>query len=145
MKRQLIYHTPIALDSRNFKASEASVLSGKGVHERASIKTISRDGICLNCDQATLQRLLPNTCSVSPKQPVKLEVSFKLENFLQIEANVICVRRLSKDTFQMEMRFDNLETACESEIDLYIENSLYKEKRPSQSEVKTVTELSAVA
>ncbi len=114
------------MDHHAYKANEASVLSEQGVHERTSIKTISRDGICLNCDQETLQRLLPNTASVAPKQAVKLEVSFKLENFLKIDANVVYVRRLSKDTFQLELRFDHLSVESESEIDAYIERSLYK-------------------
>lgn len=145
MKRQLIYHTPIALDAQSYKASEASVLSGQGVHERATIKTISRDGICLNCDQETLHRLLPNTPSVSPKCPVKIEVAFKLESFLQIDADVICIRRLSKDTFQLELRFGALDTEAECEIDAYIEHSLYKEKSKIVQPIRTMNEYSAVA
>jgi hypothetical protein len=145
MKRQLIYHTPIELNASTYKTNEASVLAGKGIYERATIKTISRDGICLNCDQETLSRLLPNTTSVSPKQPVKLELSFKLSNFLQVSANVICVRRLSKNTFQLEMRFDHLDTASESEIDAYVDNSLYKENRGAQTPVKSIADYCAVA
>ena len=145
MKRQLIYHTPIALDSRAFHTSEASVFSDHGIHEHATIKTISRDGICLNCEQNTLHRLLPNTSSVSPKQPVKLEVSFRLESFLQVAANVICVRRLSKDTFQLELRFDDLDPRAEAEIDEYIEHSLYKDARSTHHQLRSIADYTAVA
>jgi hypothetical protein len=125
MKRQLIYHTPVELSSTAITANDASLVSGQGVHEHARIKCISRDSLSLNCNQETLHRLLPNTASVSPKQPVKLEVSFKLESFLQVAANVVCVRRLSKDTFQLDLCFEQLDSKSESEIDKYVEQSLY--------------------
>jgi hypothetical protein len=125
MKRQLIYHTPISVDKQNYKESGASVLTLAGTNETATIKTISRDGISLNCDQPTLHKLLPNSSSVSVKQPVKLDVSFKLETLLEVSADVICTRRLSKDTFQLELRFSELSPSCEAEIDTYIEQCLY--------------------
>lgn len=137
MKRQLIYHTPISVDKQNYKDSDASVLTLAGTNERATIKTISRDGMSLNCDQATLQKLLPNTCSVSVKQSVKLDVSFKLESLLEVSADVICTRRLSKNTFQLELRFSELSPTCEAEIDNYIEQCLY-----NNSNAKAFTESS---
>mgnify|MGYP003386088479 CR=1 FL=1 len=145
MKTQLIYHTPIAVDNQHYTASEANVLSLHGASEQATIKTISRDGISLNCDQPTLQKLLPNTVSVSPKQPAKLDVSFTLETNLEIVGDVICIRRLSKDTFQLDLRFSDLKPEIETEIDNYIEQCLYHSKNEAKDFSENLREYSQVA
>lgn len=121
MKRNLIYHTHIRL------GKQITIETGQKNTAKTDLEAISRDGITINCDRSMLDQLLPNTASVIPKQPVSLSVSFNLDGSsgkVKANCNVVAVRRLSRDTYQMVMRFQDISECHFERVDRYIENSL---------------------
>lgn len=123
MKRHLIYHTQVAVNETNSDHSICiKTLNEQSIH--TAMQSISRDGLTITCDQQDLVQILPNTSSVSLKQPIQLPVSFTLKDTVEAQCNVVCVRRLSKDIFQVDMRFTNLKTRDEELVDEYVEQSL---------------------
>jgi len=124
MKRHLIYHTQISVNDDQAKSNPVSIQLNDQSEVHSSLESISKDGLTLNCDQQTLHRLLPNNISVSPKQPVLLPVSFTLYENIDTMCNVVYVRRLSKDTFQLEMRFQEISERESDLVDQYVEDTL---------------------
>lgn len=120
MKRNLIYHTHIPLGEK------VTIETEQNYTTKTDLESISRDGITVICNQLTLNQILPNAASVAPKQPVALPVSFTLGQGERIKAscNVVAVRRLSKDTFQMVMRFREISEEHFELVDHYIESIL---------------------
>ena len=130
MKRNLIYHTHIAVE--NIVAVETS--SGEC---NTQLEAIARDGLTLTCNRKTLDQLLPNTVSISPKQPKNLNIHFQLNDAfeaIQSSCEVYSLRRLARDTFQLDMHFNALEEKHFKQIDNYIENSL-KQLQPQLKQV----------
>lgn len=125
MKRNLIYHTHIHLGEK------INILTSKNETVTTELEAISRDGMTITCDQQTLSALMPNTASVAPKRAVILPVCFTLnqvDDEIKVQCNVECVRRLSRDMFQLDMRFREISDQDFELIDRYIEQSL----RPQQ-------------
>ena len=135
MKRNLIYHTHIQLGEKiEIRANKKSVT-------QTELEAISRDGMTVKCNQQTLDLLLPNTPSVAPKQAVILPVSFslnQLDKVIDTHCSIISVRRLSKDTFQLDMRFREISAQNYESIDHYIEASLKRHQKqvPKQTLAK---------
>lgn len=130
MKRNLIYHTHIAIENKVIVSSDTGDIDTK-------LEAIARDGLTLTCNRETLDKLLPNTAVIAPKQPKTLELSFQLDNqadIIQSLCEVYCLRRLSRDTFQLDLRFNALEEKHFEQIDHYIERSL----RQLQPQLKQV-------
>jgi hypothetical protein len=124
MKRQLIYHTPISIEEINKSVETVNVMTENNTFVRTELKSISRDGINLTCNQHTLHRLLPNSASVSPKQAVQLSVEFDLDKTVSADCKVVYARRLSKDTFQLELIFIDMSVDSSEALDVYVEKSL---------------------
>jgi len=127
MKRALIYHSKIAVKQTKRINSQVDIFTqGDSVAISTSLQNVSRDRITITCDQFSLQQLLPNHAQVSPKQPVSLKVNFTIYKKIDMSCHVISVRRLSKDTFQMDMMFKELDEHSENLIDKYMNYSLKK-------------------
>lgn len=126
MKRNLIYHTHI-------QPGESIQIRANGNDSvETELDAISRDSLTVRCNQKTLEMLLPNTASVAPKQAVILPVSFRLNQLgdeIDAQCSVVSVRRLSKDTFCMDMRFREISSQDYASIDDYIEKSLPRQKK----------------
>lgn len=120
MKRNLIYHTQIpAHNSVRTKSADGEFTT--------QLESIARDGMTLSCDRKTLDQLFPNTASIAPRQPKKLDVDFVLPgsgHAIKSTCEVFCMRRLSRDVFQLEMRFENLSEKDFEMIDRYIDAGL---------------------
>ena len=134
MKRHLIYHTQIAVNESNNAAEFVCIKTENNAVIEASLQLISKDGLTITCNQHTLHKLLPNTPSVSPKQPVLLPVSFTLDKKIDSSCNVICIRRLSKDTFELEMTFKDMDEKSTELVDQYVEKLLIKKHRQQVKE-----------
>lgn len=120
MKRNLIYHTRIPVNNVVATRTESGDFQTR-------FERIARDGMTLSCDRATLDQLFPNTVSIAPRQPKRMEVKFSLPGQQQqIEASceVFSLRRLSRDCFELEMHFQQLDEQDFQWIDQYIETNL---------------------
>jgi len=124
MKRHLIYHTPVELNQTGIGNDRVSIGTNTHASLNTSIQTISKDGMTITCDQHDLQLLLPNRVCISPKQPVQLPISFTLTKKIQASCNIVCVRRLSKNIFQLELRFNHMKEKDEELLDYHIEKLL---------------------
>jgi hypothetical protein len=125
MKRNLIYHTHIHLGEK------IDVLTSKNETVTTELEALSRDGMTITCDQKTLSALMPNTASVAPKRAVILPVCFtlnKINDEIKVRCNVVCVRRLSRNIFQLDMRFREISAQDFELIDHYIEQSLRQQQ-----------------
>jgi len=124
-KRNLIYHTPIRV------GDTVSVRTQNQETIQTYMEALARDGIVLTCDRETLDALLPNRNMIAPKQAVTLHTTFSLDpdqGKIESDCDVICVRRLSRDTFQMEMRFQELDDESYAMIDAYVDSALNRPK-----------------
>jgi len=129
MKTNLIYHTQITMSDEHNGSEKVSIEVSNKTAINAFFNTISKDGMTITCDQHTLHALLPNKESIAPKQPVTLPVTFSLNQEIKATCNVICVRRLSKNIFELDMRFKDLAENDASSVNQYIESSLMKKQR----------------
>ena len=106
---------------------EASVLKDEKTAVTADIANLSRAGMMLACDNATLNEMLPNTTAIIPRKPVQLTVQFTVPvvatHTVMIKAlcNIVYTRRLSRDSFQVGLEFDSVENNGYSYIDQYID------------------------
>ncbi len=93
----------------------------------ADIANLSRAGLMLACDRATLEDILPNTAPIIPRQPTQLDIEFALPVVLtqmvmvRAKCNVIYTRRTSRDAFQIGIEFESVENNGYSYIDQYID------------------------
>lgn len=130
MKHNLIYHAHIAMHKH--------VLAGNDhAKYNTHLEALARDGISLRCDRDTLASLLPNTSSIAPRQPKQLEVNFVLpqnDYIVQCQCEVYSLRRISKDCFQLDMKFHNLSTEQDQAIDNYIEAQLHNPEQFKQDQ-----------
>jgi len=127
MKRPLIYHSQIAVKETKRIHSQVDIFTLDDSAISTSLQNVSRDRITITCDQFSLHQLLPNHAQISPKQPVSLKVNFTIYEKIDMSCHVISVRRLSKDTFQLDMMFNELDEHSEHLIDKYMNYSLKKQ------------------
>lgn len=121
MKRNLIYHTHIPIVKE--RADKDTLLNGV----RTKLQSIGRDGISIICDQQRLTELLPNPASVSPKSAVRFTSEFTLpghDKSMSTECEAFYARRLSRDSFQMSLKFVALSAEHIAAIDSFVETCL---------------------
>ncbi|ARU55947.1 type IV pilus assembly PilZ [Oleiphilus messinensis] len=105
MKSNLRYHHRIRSEI------EATLLVDNEELCSTTIANISRAGIMIECNQKTLEDILPNQHQIAPKKPVQVEVEFNLplsvyhEVSVKAYCNVIHTRRLSKNSYQIGLEF----------------------------------------
>lgn len=130
MKHNLIYHAHITMHKH--------VLAGNDhAKYNTQLEALARDGINLRCDRDTLASLLPNTSSIAPRQPKQLEVNFVLPHndyIVQCQCEVYSLRRISKDCFQLDMKFHNLSAEQDQALDSYIEAQLHNPEQLKQDQ-----------
>ncbi len=122
MKRNLIYHTLVAVDSA------IPVFTCRQGSHITQLESIARDGALLSADRQTLDQLLPNHAGIAPKTSVHMDISFKLgHSDLAVNAScsLIAVRRLCRDRYELKLVFDNLEEHAESVIDTFVQAALH--------------------
>jgi hypothetical protein len=123
MSKSLIYHTLINAQG------EVLVNTSDKVAVSARMEGLARDGLLLQCDRKTLDTLIPRTTSISPKQSQILDISFGLAEVGKIEAlcEVISIRRLARDTFELDLRFSEVNDRAIHVVDSYVERNLRKQ------------------
>lgn len=124
MQTNLRYHNRI---NTQF---DASMKSPQGETLTGTIANLSRAGLMIECDRQTIEDLIPNNNPVSPKTPVSLEVDFKLwsassqyESLTAI-CNIIHVRRISRETYQVGMEFDHFPNDDYEKVTHYVDQKL---------------------
>ena len=121
MKRNLIHHTHIPIAKE--RADKATLLNGV----RTKLQSIGRDGFSIICDQQRLTELLPNPVSVSPKSAVRFTSEFTLpghDKSMITQCEAFYARRLSRDSFQMNLKFIALSAEHIAAIDAFVETCL---------------------
>jgi hypothetical protein len=120
MSKSLIYHTLINTHG------EVLINTSDKVVVSTRMEGLARNGLMLHCDSKTLDNLFPRTSSISPKQSQTLDISFGLAEVGKIEAQceVISVRRLAKDTFELDLRFSEVNDRAIHVVDHYVERKL---------------------
>jgi len=122
MKRNLIYHTHV-------RANDQVVACTEQGRFETHLEAIARDGLTLTCNRETLDRLFPNTLSIAPRQPKHIDVEFAVPGTAhQVESRceVFSLRRLSRDTYQLDMKFENIAEKHAHILDQYIEHTFKK-------------------
>ena len=124
-KKNLRHYTrvPAQLEATVFKI-DATSAGGITI----AIDNLSRAGLMLSCDNATLNQILPNTPAIIPRQPLQFSVEFAVpvvatqSVIIKATCNVIYTRRTSRDSFQVGIEFESVENNGYSYIDQYIDN-----------------------
>lgn len=136
MTRNLIYHTHVpAKDCVIAQTSTGCV--------ETELSAIARDGITLTCNRATLDQLFHNTRCVAPKQPKQITVEFDLPTSgqtLEIDGEVFSLRRLSRESYQLEMKFETLDEQQRLALDTYIDHILKVSGKQVKNAVPTTLE-----
>lgn len=94
---------------------------------RTKLQSIGRDGFSIICDQERLIDLLPNPVNVSPKSAVRFTCEFNLPGYdksLITQCEAFYARRLSRDSFQMSLKFLALNEEQNTIIDAFVAKHL---------------------
>lgn len=103
---------------------------------RTKLQSIGRDGFSIICDQERLIELLPNPASVSPKSAVRFICEFNLPGYdksLITPCEAFYARRLSRDSFQMSLKFVALSEEQTTIIDAFVAKHLNGNITPQAS------------
>lgn len=118
MKRNLKYHAHVPINQVRGTQAELN-----GVN--TTLHDIGRDGFSITCDQQHLSILLPTCASICLKSPVQFESGFSLPGQDNYRITTLCeafgVRRLSRDNFQLNLKFIDVSEKDFAMIDAYIE------------------------
>lgn len=120
MKRNLIYHTQISVQNAVTTKTEHGSYA-------TELEALSRDGMVLTCNRKTLDGMFPNTVSIAPRQPKQMTLSFTLPGeteLIETSCEVYSLRRLSRDLFELTMKYETLSDADFDIVDRYVENKL---------------------
>jgi hypothetical protein len=120
-KKNLRYYTRIPAQL------EATIFQQDSDNITISVANLSRAGLMLACDRATLNKILPNTTAIIPREPIQFNVEFAVPVIaiqsvaIKAKCNVIYTRRMSRDSFQVGIEFESVENNGYSYIDQYID------------------------
>jgi c-di-GMP-binding flagellar brake protein YcgR len=81
----------------------------------------------LTCNRNTLDKMFPNTVSIAPRQPKKIVAAFTLPGdtkLIETACEVYSLRRLSRDLFELTMKYDDLSEEDYELVDQYVESKL---------------------
>lgn len=140
MKRQLIYHTHVDTSHRNHIHVH---VTGNNGNTECSLDRVSRDSATLKCNGSTLSELMPNKTCSSPKDPINLNISFKVPQKIEVTGRVIYARRLSKNDFLIEIKFTEISESSSAYLDNFIDASLNKD-RPASVEQNQLDQRSII-
>lgn len=121
-KKNLRYYTRIPAQL------EATISQQNSDNIIIAISNLSRAGLMLACDRVTLNKILPNTSAIIPREPVQFNVEFAIpviaiqSVIIKAKCNIIYTRRISRDSFQVGIEFESVENNGYSYIDQYIDN-----------------------
>jgi hypothetical protein len=118
MKRNLIHHAHVPISKE--RSEKSTLLNGV----KTKLHSIGRDGFTIVCDQQKLIELLPNPSAVSPKTAVRFTSEFTLPGFdksMMTQCEAYYARRLSRDSFQMSLKFVALSAEQIEIIDEFVE------------------------
>ncbi|WP_404363857.1 PilZ domain-containing protein [Marinobacter sp.] len=94
---------------------EVTARPASGGEVRCTCTDISRAGMTVSCDLATANSLIPDLKSPAPGEWLKVALGFSLQVVaaqsvkVSGEGLIVHVRRISRDTFQIGIRFNEFE------------------------------------
>lgn len=113
---------------------DVTVDCGKGscMHCRAS--NLSRAGLMLSCDQQTVRQLIPNMLPPAPGNWIEVKTHFPVPVLpaqpvtVFAEGNIVHLRRISRDEFQVGIQFSEFEGNGFDYVDKYVARLLAEQK-----------------
>jgi len=135
MSRTLIYHTQLQIDG------QATVTSRPKTEISMELSSISKSGLLLKCNKQSLETLLPKQPSLAPKQTVATEVAFGLPEVGKVDAacEIVSVRRLSRDTFELQLNFSNPEQRAITAVEHFVERKLRSQPCALEKEARKIS------
>lgn len=120
MSKSLIYHTQVEVKG------EATLEADNKVATSARIDSLAKDGMIVHCDQSSLKALFPRSATFSPKQTTSVDLTFGLKEVGKVETrcDVVSVRRLSRDAFELNLKFDIEDQRSAAIIEKFVERKL---------------------
>lgn len=109
------------------------VSTGDGLTAECESANLSRAGLMLVCTPEQVSQILPNDSPIAPRQAVRLHARFSLPVIslqsvsVSVDCDVIYVRRVSRDCFQVGMEFVEFEGSGRDYVDQYIDRRLQKD------------------
>ena len=94
------------------------------------ISNLSRSGIMVHCSQDILDQIAPNQESVAPHQAIPVRAHFEVpvggngSAWVDCQCDVVTVRRVARDCFQVGMSFTGFDNDGEALVDRYITEQL---------------------
>lgn len=135
MSRTLIYHTQLQIEGQaTVKTSSTSDVS-------VELSSISKSGLLLKCNKQNLETLLPKQPSLAPKQTVATEAAFGLPEVGKVsaECEIVSVRRLSRDTFELQLNFSNPEQRSINAVEHFVERKLRSQPCALEKEARKIS------
>lgn len=109
---------------------DGTITTGDGTEAPCRVTNLSRDGVMIPCDPDTLSRVIPNQESVAPHLAVPVHFDLCLpdgnQSPVRCQCDIIYVRRVSRDCFNMGMSFSAFEEEGQQRLDDYINQQLAK-------------------
>lgn len=100
---------------------EVLMQTDSGVAVLCQVANLSRAGLMIACTPQMLHQLLPNRESVAPHQPVPVRASLALpDGDLNVDCNVVYVRRVSHDCFNLGAEFKAFEGDDEQRLQAFV-------------------------
>ncbi|MFE8072130.1 PilZ domain-containing protein [Marinobacteraceae bacterium S3BR75-40.1] len=106
------------------------VTAESGASVECACANLSRAGLMLSCTPDQVSQILPNNMTIAPRQAVRLHARFKLPVLsiqsvqISVACDVIYVRRVSRDCFQVGMHFVDFEGSGRDYVDQYMDRRL---------------------
>jgi hypothetical protein len=114
--------------NRRFKTDFAAKIESDFFCIRATITNMSRSGLQFECEQMSLQLIMPNVSRPCSHLPIELHIHFQVPTPNRIHTNIditcslIYVRRLSQHSALAGCRFSHFDDASEINLLEYINN-----------------------
>ncbi|MEQ6884327.1 PilZ domain-containing protein [Salicola sp. Rm-C-2C1-2] len=94
-----------------------------------TINNLSRSGLHIECASAILERLVPNGKPVAPHMAIPVHLTFSVPGeagsiCIRARCDVVTVRRVSRDSFNVGMSFAEFEDDSDTHLDHYINKQL---------------------
>jgi len=101
---------------------DVHLVSGSGMNLMAHSDNISAGGVEIICDRMTTQIIMPSGYQFDPENPIILSLKIDLGegNIIHASCSVQNLRRLSQDSFGLNLKFKNLERQNGSMLESFV-------------------------
>lgn len=118
-------------------ASDIVIEKPDGCQLTCKIANLSRTGVMLSCDQETASQLIPSLTVPAPGNPIFVKAQFSVPVVatqpvsVVANGNLVHLRRIAKDRFQLGIKFSDFEGNGFDYVDGYVRKLLAACASPS--------------